>query len=190
MSTHTFTVLLDRTPTDDEQDRLYEAGLDDAALEIDHGAALLHVDRASSSLDQAILSVVRDVHSAGFRVSGLQQDDLVSLKTIAQRAGRTYESMRLLATGQRGPGGFPAPLSGDGWSLHSWSLVAGWLREHYGLSDAADDYSRTIAVADLMARAQLIAQSGPRRIDLESLMLGLQLIEDELQNDTDRRRQP
>lgn len=166
MSTHTFTVILDREPTEDEQDRLFEAGLDDAAVEVNNGTGLLHVDRDAPSLDAAIVSVVRDVQEAGFQVSGLQQDDLVSLKTIAARVGRTYESIRLLATGQRGPGGFPAPMSGDGYSLYSWALVSEWLREHYELGTEVDDNARTIAVADLLARAQLIAHGSHRRIEL------------------------
>lgn len=179
MTTHTFTVMLDREPTDEEQDRLYEAGLDDASVGTENGSGLLHVDREALTLDDAILSVLHDLRLAGFRATGLLQSDLVSLKTIAQRAGRSYEGLRLLATGKRGPGGFPPPLSGDGWSLYSWALVSAWLRQHYGVADEADDYSRTIAVADLMARAQLIAHSGRRRIDVESFAAGFASFEAE-----------
>ncbi|MFB9726890.1 hypothetical protein [Haloechinothrix salitolerans] len=51
---------------------------------------------------------VRQVEALGLAVVGLHTDDLVSLKEIAQRTGRSYEGVRLLATGRRGPGGSAA----------------------------------------------------------------------------------
>ncbi|MFJ3490863.1 hypothetical protein [Leifsonia aquatica] len=161
MSTHTFTAILNRPPTDGEQDALFEAGLDDSAVEVGNGTGLLHVDREAATLDDAILSVVRDVERAGFEVTGLKQDDLVPLKTIAERCGRSYESLRLLAAGKRGPGGFPAPLSGEGWSLYSWTAVSTWLGDNFGFPSDVEEYSRTIAAADLMARARLLIAGRP-----------------------------
>jgi hypothetical protein len=55
--------------------------------------------------------------------------DLVSVSDIAHRVGRTRESVRLLADGRRGRGGFPAPSgsSAGGPGSWPWSLVLGFI---------------------------------------------------------------
>lgn len=156
MSTQSFTVVLDRLAADEDYDRIYEAGLDDTTPETRDGALLLRVDRDAENLDAAIVSVVADVQRAGFEVTAVEADDLVSLKTVAARLDRSYEGVRLLAAGKRGPGGFPAALSGDGWSLYSWAAVADWFAEHYGVGEQVGAYERTIAAADLLVRARLL----------------------------------
>lgn len=80
---------------------------------------MLSVEREPETLPAAVLSVAADAERAGFEVVAVEEKDLVSLRTIASRLGRTYESVRMLSTGKRGPGGFPAPLSGEGWALYS-----------------------------------------------------------------------
>ncbi|MGH3928940.1 MAG: hypothetical protein ACRDTF_03070 [Pseudonocardiaceae bacterium] len=71
------------------------------------GSGWLHFDRAAGSLLEALISAIYDVESTGLIVCAVASDDLVSLKDIAARAGRSYESAGLLASGKRGPGGFP-----------------------------------------------------------------------------------
>lgn len=156
MANHSFTLLLDRAPTDDEMDLLFDSGLDDTLPEVAEGMGLLHVNREAPSLTDALLSVIADVERASFSVTGLQEDDLVALKTIATRIGRSYESVRLLALGRRGPGGFPVPVSGDGWSLYSWSAVSLWFARNYGHKDDVTEYSRIIAAADHIIRARVL----------------------------------
>jgi len=161
MPTFEFTVALDRAPADDDFDRLFDAGLDDTTPETRDGRGVLNVDRDAASMSAAIVSVVRDVARAGFRVVGIEDDDLVSLKTVAQRTGRSYESVRLLASGKRGPGEFPEPLSGDGWALYSWAHVSEWYAKNYG-ADAVPPVSpdqRVLAAAALMLRAAETAGS-------------------------------
>lgn len=170
MPTFEFTVALDRAPADDDFDRLFDAGLDDTTPETRDGRGVLNVARDAASMSAAIVSVVRDVARAGFRVVGVEDDDLVSLKTVAQRTGRSYESVRLLATGKRGPGEFPEPLSGDGWALYSWALVAEWYSRNYG-ADAVPAVSpdqRVLAAAALMLRAATTA--GPATAELAELI--------------------
>ena len=59
MSAYDFTVRLDRVPDDDGQNRLDDAGLDDASLEISaDGCAWMVVTRAADTLDEAITSAV------------------------------------------------------------------------------------------------------------------------------------
>ena len=169
MPTYEFTVAIDRAPDDDEFDRLFEAGLDDTIPETRDGHGVLNVAREAATMSAAILTVVRDIERAGFRAVGIEDDDLVSLKTIAQRTGRSYESLRLLASGKRGPGGFPEPLSGDGWALYSWALVADWYSRNYAADEvpAVTDDQRVLAAASLMLRA--VETAGPAMADLLAL---------------------
>ena len=157
-----FTLVLDREPNDDEQDALYEAGLSDAQLEYGAGQSFAHVDREADSLAEAIVIAVRQVESVGLKAVAVRSDDLVSLKDIAARVKRTYESVRLLATGARGPGGFPPPMSGSGWSLYSWSQVVDWFDQFSGPVDTvgARAYDREIAAADHLVRARAMLPDG------------------------------
>ena len=159
MTTHSFTLVLDRAPTDDEPDALFEAGADDSTPEWNEGAdtGRLHFDRDAPTLAKALVSALRNVESAGLRVVAVQSDDLVTLKEIAVRTGRTYESVRLLATGARGPGGFPPPLSSGGYALYSWAQVGSWWGAAFGPGPTlATDYDRMIAAADHLVRARAL----------------------------------
>lgn len=160
MPTYEFTVTLDRLIQDEDYDRLFEAGLDDTTPEIREGRAVLNVARVAESLSSAIVSVASDAERAGFMVIGIEEEDLVSLKTIARRFGRSYESLRLLAQGKRGPGAFPVPLSGDGWSLYSWTNVAAWFRQNYATGQDTTEDDRVIAAADHLLRARTLV-TGP-----------------------------
>lgn len=122
MSSHEFTLILDHAPSGEEMDALFEAGCDDSTPKTVAGNGWLHFDRAADTLLEALTSAIRDVESTGLAVSAVASDDLVSLKDITARAGRTYESARLLASGKRGPGGFPPPVTtADGWSLPAFT---------------------------------------------------------------------
>ncbi|MFD3506770.1 hypothetical protein [Nocardia sp. NPDC058666] len=155
MSDHEFTLVLDRTPTDDELDSLHDAGLDDSTPEFGpRTVPVLHIHRSDDSLASAIVSTISQAEAAGFTVVGVRTENLVALKTIAGRTARTYEGVRRLAQGERGPGGFPAPMSGDGYSLYSWTEVARWFAEHYGIPDTTTYHDRIVAAADHMVRAR------------------------------------
>jgi hypothetical protein len=69
------------------------------------------------------------LHSAGFEVIGLDFD-LVNTTEIADRIGRTRQTVRQYVDGLRGPGGFPAPLGVPGGvRVWDWGSVNEWLRE-------------------------------------------------------------
>jgi hypothetical protein len=115
------------------------------------------VTREADSLSAALVSVFQDAERSGFVVVGVQQQDLVSLKTMAQRMGRSYEGLRLIAQGRRGPGGFPAPISGDGWPLYSYAGVCEWFHRNYGTAPTVDDDDdRVLAAADHLFRARAL----------------------------------
>jgi hypothetical protein len=129
--THEFTLILSGFSelTNDVEDRLFEAGCDDALLGILDGTPFLDFSREAPSLEKAVLSAIRDVVQAGFEVVRVEPDDLVSAAEIARRSGRSRESIRQLRTAQRGRGGFPAPVAGvkGRTQIWRWSEVADWL---------------------------------------------------------------
>jgi hypothetical protein len=154
MTTYEFTVRLDRPVGDDaDHDHIFEAGLDDTTPEGNR----LHAHRDAPDLITAIVSVARDAHRAGWHVTGIEHEDQVTLETIAERAGRTYESVRLLRSGQRGPGEFPEPTRVGSYSLYSWAEVAEWFRTRLGITLPQDLDEQLLAAADHLLRARSLA---------------------------------
>jgi len=66
---------------------------------------------------------VKQVESVGLRVAGMPGREEVSLKDIAERVDRSYEYVRLLSLGRKGPGDFPDPLpfTVGSWHAKLWS---------------------------------------------------------------------
>lgn len=157
MKSYDFSLVLNRDPDEHDFDRLFESGLDDAVIETDNGTTVAHFDRKARSLPDAVASAVHHIERAGFRAQAMVSEDLVSLKDIANRLGRTYESVRLWTVGKRGPGGFPPALSaGDGWALHSWAQVVDWLQRNGQDVPEIAEYAREIAIADHLVRTRAL----------------------------------
>lgn len=151
MNTYEFTLVLDRGPTEAEEEALDLRA--PAILAVEGGnVALAHADLEADSFADALLTAIRQVEALGLGVVGLHNDDLVSMKEIAHRLGRSYESVRLLAAGQRGPGGFPAPVSDGPWSLYSWTAVAVWTTNSHPGQHI--EFDRQAAAADHLLRAR------------------------------------
>ncbi|WP_045739589.1 MULTISPECIES: hypothetical protein [Actinoplanes] len=49
MPTHTFTIVLNRRPADEELDRLVDQGLDDATFGVERGVSIVEFDRDAGS---------------------------------------------------------------------------------------------------------------------------------------------
>lgn len=171
MITWNFRVTLNREPTDAEVDALYEAGLDDCAVAGHRdGSVQLMCDRDADSLMEAILSVLVQIREVdGLWAVGVGQGDGVTLGDAARRhGGRTQASLRQLAAGQRGPGGFPEPVvEADNISVYSWAEVSDWLRTEMG--DDIPQVDRSLALADaavkLACRARIMhRESEVRRL--------------------------
>jgi hypothetical protein len=156
VTTHEFTFVLDHALDDDEIDALFDAGCDDATPEIEQARTLLHFDRDAPNLADALVSALDNVQASGLQVVAVESNDLVTVKDIAARTGRTYESVRLLAAGKRGPGGFPAPMAPGGWQFYSWAQVSQWFATNVGGVREASTYDRIIAAADHLVRARAI----------------------------------
>lgn len=125
-----FTLVVDG-PVEDDQiiDKLYEAGCSDATIGSVDGVGFVDFHREAASFSGAVLSAIEDVESVpGLTVLRIEPDDLVTMAEIAERLGRTRESVRLLISGRRGKGDFPAPISHlrSRSRLWRWSEVAEW----------------------------------------------------------------
>ena len=60
--------------TDEEADKLYEAGCDDGSILSRGDVTMVQFDRDASTLDEALASVIRDVEAAGFQVARVEID--------------------------------------------------------------------------------------------------------------------
>jgi hypothetical protein len=154
MPMYHFTVALDREPTGDEIDALFEAGCDDASFEYGPIRSIGNFDREAPSLADAVASAIRDVESVGFTVVRVLDEDLWTLGDIADRIGRSREAVRRYATGVRGPGGFPQPVNPgrEGTTFYRWSEVGPWLRDKLGLD--IPDTDPALVVANLLLQAR------------------------------------
>lgn len=113
MSEYEFTLVIDGDLTDEDVVRaLFEAGCDDATFGVIDGVGYGAFMREAPSFADAVLSAARQVESVrSLRVRRVEPDDIVTMAEIADRLDRTRESVRLLITGKRGRGEFPAPIS-------------------------------------------------------------------------------
>jgi hypothetical protein len=135
-TTYEFTLIVYGPGFDDDRvaDALYEAGCGDGLLNDDNGVQTIDFEREAATLYSAVLSAIADVESVeGFRVVRVVDIDLLAMSEIAERTGRTRESVRLLANGSRGPGGFPPPINRNEdrrYHLWRWAEVAAWFDRH------------------------------------------------------------
>jgi hypothetical protein len=104
MTIHVFTLVLDRAPTDAELTALVDAGRDDVIFGVEDDLPVAEFDREAPALTDAIVSAIRDVESVGLRPLRVLDQDLLTLADIADRIGRSRESVRRYATGVRGGG--------------------------------------------------------------------------------------
>lgn len=106
---------------------LSAAGGIDATVQAGTDGGWVMFSRAADSALQAVISAAEDVTAAGMNVTGAKED-LVVTEEIAERARVTTTAVRYWITGERGPGGFPAPrVRHQRNSLYSWAEVSAWL---------------------------------------------------------------
>jgi hypothetical protein len=120
--------------TDDDLNAFYEAGCDDATFSHERdGSVQALFDREADAAETAILSAIVDVEGAGIGARTVRvwtDDDWLTASEIAQRVGRTRQSIAQLVRGVRGPSGFPMPVARQGSPnpLWSWNEVAAWFK--------------------------------------------------------------
>jgi len=70
-----FSLILAATDvTDDEVDKLYEAGCDDGSILSRGDVTMVQFDRVASTLDEALATAIGDVEAAGFQVARVEID--------------------------------------------------------------------------------------------------------------------
>jgi predicted DNA-binding transcriptional regulator AlpA len=165
VTTYRFTLVIDGDAgTYARIDALFEAGCDDATFS--HGSALSYgdFDREADSLLDAVLSAVEAVDSVeGLSVRRVDDEDLVTINDIADRLGRTRQSVNQLVSGERGDGTFPQPLSHTRGHARvwDWSEVAEWAGVECDRSASA--VIRAVNGALALRRAGRILSAGELR---------------------------
>ena len=136
---HTFTLLLvnEHELTTELEDALFEAGCDDGMLFSKNQVVYIEFDRDADSLEEAVVSAINDVESAGFQVARVEPSDLVTSAEISRRANRSRQSVAQIIKGKRGKGGFPIPVAGvtSKTSVWSWAEVSNWLLKEEKIDD-------------------------------------------------------
>ncbi len=176
MTTHIFTLIVvgPDLQSDETVDALFEAGCDDAIVGRADGIQYLEFDREAASLEDAVLSAVADVEQIdGAEVLRIADAGLASMAVIAARTGRTRESVRLLISGDRGPGGFPAPVTDPRSRYRLWQIsdVERWLRAHGGeIDESRDEHVLAAINAGLELRHHSAHIAADKRGDLRDLV--------------------
>lgn len=126
-----FTLFIRADLSDDETiGRLLAAGLDDATFSGSAEWGVADLTREAPDLAFAIATAIQQIESVfPASVVAVEPAELVTMSTIADRLDRTYESVRLLAAGQRGEGNFPKPADIPniyGVKMWRWGEVLMW----------------------------------------------------------------
>jgi len=131
MNSYHFTIVVRDARSDMEglEDRLFEAGCDDALVCSYNHTTYLEFDREAETAEQAIKTALANIRSAGFKQLVIQEGGFSTLSEMAERAGLTRAALSLYAKSKRGFGDFPTPVYGvaSGSALYSWVEVADWL---------------------------------------------------------------
>lgn len=157
---HIFMVVFqipDARKPDEYAVRIYgHVGLEEVMLAGPDSAGVFEVEfeRVDRSLPAAVLSAVRDLERIfpEATILRVEPDDLVTIAAIAERVGRSHESVRLLARGARGPGGFPAPAGklDAKTQVWRWAEVAQWFETRLAPVPGGKHASFLAAVNDIL----------------------------------------
>lgn len=160
MTRYEFALNVTGDPTE-YAEQLFEVAEGELVPESGTTTGLVHATHEDDTFVAAVIWATTATESVGLAVTGVASTDTVSLKDIAARAGRTYEWVRRLSAGERGPGGFPASFGSDSWSLYSWAEVSAWLAEHYG-GHAVGEHEWRIAATDHLLRVRHMLPTAER----------------------------
>lgn len=166
MSVFEFELVASGVLDDATTDALFEAGCDDATFGDKNGVATAMFAREAPSLTEAVMSAIASVEGVLGRgsVTRVEPDELVWAAEIAQRVGRTRQSVRLLIDGKRGPGGFPKPAAAATRNpLWRWSEVAEWFERYEGRSVADPERSAVIGAINGVLETRRNLRARPDR---------------------------
>lgn len=152
--------------TAEETFDLLSSATDDSALFRRSGESqFADFDVESQSFAEAVISAIRQLDGAlpHLRVIKVEPEDLVNASEIAERSGRSRQSISQLANGKRGSGDFPRPIAHTNSSspLWSWSSVSDWFSQ----SDEELSEPQLIAEFVAMLNGKLDAREHQRRLN-------------------------
>lgn len=161
--THSFELLLDRSPTHDDLNELADT-CPDAVFE----SAAVHratFERESPSLARAIATAIVDVELPGLRVLKVAPRDLITDLDIEARAGMDNRSLtqRLVFSSAI----HPKPLRNHGaahYPYFDWSEIRGWLAAH----NIETNYDATIAAANTVLATTVARDAAGLEREIES----------------------
>ncbi|WP_067486847.1 hypothetical protein [Actinomadura hibisca] len=177
MPSYDFALILSRPLYEEELDPLFDRTQGRVTVSIISEPQ--HADRPGNAsctwegptLAAAIMEVVEHVEAATSEVHVLrvEADPLLTIRDIAERVGRSVDSVRLSITGARGQGGFPAAeLSTGGHRLWRWSKVAAWYNyEDPGLVEAKPTAQ---AINGWLALRDVVPDVAPKAEDITSAL--------------------
>ncbi|MBD3672372.1 MAG: hypothetical protein HUJ26_02500 [Planctomycetaceae bacterium] len=133
------------------EDRLFEAGCDDATISMQQGRVYITFSRRAESIESAILDAVKSVRMAkiGAKILRIDQCDLVTQAEIARRISRSRQVVNMYISGERGPKGFPPPvcnITDESSPLWYWCEVAGWLFENQVIREEDLHQAQVVAI--------------------------------------------
>jgi len=175
MAEYGFELTINGKLTDAVLDALVEAGSDDATFSAKGSRITVAFDREGPSLFDSVISAIETVESVGgLEVLEVSPDELVWASEIAQRTGRSRQSIDQLIKAQRGPGDFPAPASHATRNpLWRWSDVQAWFAAYEGREpDAERSVTLSAINGTLQARHSVRAAPEAKRLrkTLQDLM--------------------
>lgn len=164
METYTFRLVVTDRIDDEDANRLFEAGVEDGFPGSGPEGHSIGFDRESHSLEAAVMSAIDEVELADFEVLRVEPDELVSAADIAERTGRSRQSISSLFSGVRGPGGWPRPVAGNVRSpLWRWSDIATWFEEFDGSQEVDHEAAAFLAaVNEVLAARRALRLVSPR----------------------------
>jgi len=161
METFAFRVRLRDAVTASDADRLHEALDDEIGIEDGPRGHFIGFERHAESFLDAVLDALAKVMELGLEPLAVE-DELVSISDIAERAGRSRQSVSMLVNGQRGPGNFPRPAAGNVRSpLWHWADVAAWFEDRGADAQAFEDRLQAIASINGALANRVLARMRP-----------------------------
>ncbi len=155
MASYSFRIRIREALDDVDQDRLYNAFDEEISVETGPRGHWVGFERRADSFLDAVVAALKQVVDLGFEALAIE-DELVSIADIAERTGRTRQSVSMLVSGQRGGGGFPVPAAGNVRSpLWHWGDVAAWFESDGGHQTSGDRTQIVAAINGALANQAL-----------------------------------
>lgn len=181
MREFSFTLRLDATELPDALAAGLYAALPESTVSARNGEVFIELDRKGPTFADSVVGAIEVIERLplGLRVAEIEPEELVFASEIAQRTGRTRESVSLLIEGRRGPGSFPAPArTAGGHKLWRWREAAAWFTA-YDRGQGAEAIERYGAVVAAINGVLTAGRSMPQ-LAADELAAVRRLVHEEL----------